>query len=391
MSNILILTNKYSGNSSANGICARNIVNELKKVGHKTYILCYENQCIEDNVYSISNKKNKNNNRIVSIFSFIKSFFVKTIDKKKSLEYQEYTLRMIDEKQIDAVICFFFPLETITVLKSIKNNFPRVKTFIYELDSIGDGIFASYKIRYLAIKNYERWASQYYYYADNVFIMKSHEKYWRRVWGKKYENKLIVSDIPVLLNIIEYDSLKINKQKFSMIYTGELNKKYRSPIYFLKFIDEISMKYNVSVKFYTKGNCENIIKHKTQKSNCIKQCGYVTKDVLDNEIYNSDILISIGNNKSNSVPSKLITYMSYGKPIIHFSKQNNDICETYLNKYKYGLVLSEKMSIRYNLEKFRVFFNNLNNYNIDCSEIIKILEMNTPQYSVNLMNKFIEQ
>lgn len=390
MGNILVLTSKYSGTASANGICARNIVTELRKKGHNVSVLCYENNGSENNVYTI---KKDNLETRMNIFSkakiLIKSFFMPITNHEVEDKYKEYTISLCEKKKIDTVICFFFPIETVTVLNKIKEAFPDILTIIYELDSIGDGIFASSKLRYIATLAYERWETVNYYNADKIIIMKSHEKYWRRVWEKMFEEKLLISDIPVLLKSELASFEKKDNPMITFLYGGVLNKKYRSPKYLLELIHILSNEVQVKMDFYSKGDCEQMIFDYAKKDTFIHQLGYVPQEEIKKAIINADVLVNIGNRISSSVPSKLITYLSYGKPIVHFSSRKDDVCIDYLEKYPLGLVLYECDSIEKNTELLFDFLKKNRNKKVCYWDIESRFKMNTPQYSAEIIDDLV--
>ena len=99
-------------------------------------------------------------------------------------------------------------------------------------------------------------------------------------------------------------------------------------------------------------------------------------------IINADILISIGNNISRSVPSKLI---SYGKPIIHFSSQKKDVCCEYLNKYPLALIIHQNDSLETSCKKIVSFLKESKDKRLDSGFVQKIYPLNVPLYSVILI------
>lgn len=388
MSNYLILTNRYSGKSNANGICSRNIVSELKKEGINVFVLCYENDGYEENLYTIKKEQvSKKSKFINSIILVIKSFFCKIVDYKKAEDYTNYTLKLCVEKSIDTLICFFFPLETVQVLEKVKLYLPNIRTIIYELDSIGDGIFSSSRIRYFANKSYEKWLSNIYRFANHIIIMRSHEEYWRMKWGSIFGNKLLISDIPALISHENSIVIEKNQKTINLLYAGELNKRFRSPLYLLKLMSQLSNYTKINVKFFSKGNCDAMVKKYCRYHKEISFCGFISNELLEKEIIQADCLLSIGNKKSNSVPSKLINYLSFGKPIIHISTQKYDICKKYLDKYELGLVISDKDPIMYNINVLLNFLQNVNNKKVSYAKLSKDFRMNIPKFSADLIRK----
>ena len=112
-------------------------------------------------------------------------------------------------------------------------------------------------------------------------------------------------------------------------------------------------------------------------------------NILEEAIAKADVLVSVGNRVSRSVPSKLITYISYGKPVVHFSSQKGDVCVQYLEKYPLGLVLREWDNAETNANKLYEFVEKNRGKMVDFSEISNPFLMNTPSYSADLIEDII--
>lgn len=384
MSKVLVLTSQYTGIVGASGVCTRNIVEELKNRGNDVIVLCYENGVKEENVYAIpTGVKWRNKGKIHKIISALKSFFFPNSDKDVVKKFTDKAIEICSNNKIDLVLFIYFPLESIGVVKPIKELFPDIVTVIYELDSVGDGVFSSSIRNIVATKNYERWLTGVYNYADAVIIMKSHERYWMKTWGKKFSKKLLIADIPVLRER-NFSKTQISNSVI-MLYGGMLGKKYRSPQYLLLLLEKLATKKNIYMDFYSKGDCEDLINDFSKKNKFVRQHGYVGPKELNYAVCNADVLVSLGNKVSNSIPSKLISYFSYGKPVVHLSSKSDDICREYVNQYPLGLVLDECDSVEDNADKFYDFIEKTKNITESFANVSKSLLMNTPTFSVNLI------
>ena len=142
------------------------------------------------------------------------------------------------------------------------------------------------------------------------------------------------------------------------------------------------------LKFFSQGCEEEILSF--QNSSYVV-CGYVGQKELDEEILNADYLINIGNLVSHSLPSKLITYMSYGKPIIHFCLQEDDVCIEYLEKYPLSLVIKYNESLDSASERIKEFINSTDKKVIDFDDLRKMFKMNCPEYSAKLIIENLEK
>ena len=106
---------------------------------------------------------------------------------------------------------------------------------------------------------------------------------------------------------------------------------------------------------------------------------------MEKIILNTDILVSIGNAVSNSLPSKVIDYIAYGKPIIHFSSQKNDVCKNYFDKYPLALVIDESAPVNHACDLIKEFIAENKGKKVSYDTISKIFYRNEPQYSANMI------
>lgn len=386
MSKVLVLSSYYLGTATANGICAKNIARQLKQNGHEVFVVCYDKGEAEENVYTVSCPATERKRSLVTkIYGRLRAAVTPTLNRSLIREYTTVSLNLCEEKGIDIVVGMFFPFETAPVLQAIKKRFPRIHTVIYELDSVGDGIFSG--SRYQALVNHaiERWSGKQYRYADRVIVMESHEDYWKKTFGKKYGDKLMLADIPVLTEKPLPRLEKSKEEPISFLYGGLIEQAYRSPDHLLDLFEEYSKTEKATLDFFSKGDCEEKIAERAKRVSGIRRNGYVSETALNEAIAKADVLVSIGNRFSRSVPSKLITYLSYGKPVVHISLQKDDVCAHYLEKYPSGLVLYSWDPVKENVEKLRQFTEE-NRYNtIDFTEVAAALVKNDPAYSAHLI------
>jgi len=393
MSHIVVLSSVYLGKASTNGLCAQNIVNALRTLGNDVDIICYEdiNAPMDVSTYTFSEIVSYPHSPKRIRNTLKKCFWIMTYNPKCFLNirkvslYYDTLLRINSEKRIDAVIAMFFPLETAEALRLFKINYPSVCSVIYELDSISDGVAQNYSIQMLLKNSYRKWLHSVYRMVDDIIVMKSHSDYWDRIFGLIFSGKKYIADIPVLL---PRQMRSNNSNALLFVYAGLIDKKYRSPDYLLSVIKALKNKINFSFYFYSKGDCENVISEVARQNSEIRQMGYVPKSELELALETSSILVSIGNSSSKSVPSKLVSYMSYKKPIIHFSSQENDICQEYLNKYPLAIIINQNNSIEESCEQILSFIDKVKNSTIDV-DLEKIFTLNTPDYSAKLINSII--
>jgi len=399
MSNILVLCSGYFGKAAANGLCAREIVKELENEGHRVGVISVGTDditCLSlDGAHEkqIIYKKNKQltvtKNVIVKAWR-LGSLFLHSWRPKHNKDVVRKMTALAKEQcrenAIDAIVCVFFPLEAVLSGYGTKKQFPDAKYIIYELDSVADGIAGGSKWHKPIAFSYKRIMGKVYKKADRVIVMESHGKHWSTEHAKSL-TKMKISDLPVLVDPclpkVEKDGSDI---KF--LYSGALFESFRSPKKLLDTFKLLDVE-NCTLDFYTKG-CETELESARKLDSRITCHGYVDKKELDAAIADADVLVSLGNAVSNSIPSKVITYMTYGKPIIHFSLQEKDVCAGYLEKYPLSLVIKHNEDIAMTKEKIETFVKTARGKTVGLDLIKARLEMNTPSYSANLITQVLD-
>ncbi len=392
MKKFIILSTYCFEKASTNGYCARTLAEELRKQGNQVALVGYgkKTTVIEesdvDGDFVIQHNPEEyavNPSNFEKVKNIIKSLYRPAYDEKLAGKYSEFVCELTKKHSYDAIISFYFPNVCMIAAAKAKKMFPHLKILNYELDSVTDGIKYEGKLAGLQTKANVRWLKKIYKRYDGVIIMKSHEEHVRSVYSDVLGDRLTVTDLPVLQDkIIKKD---LNDDEISFIYAGLLDKRYRSPEVLFNLFSENTRKENWKLHFYSKGNCEKDIEEAVNKDKRIFQHGYVSTEELDKSIENAHILISIGNSQSKSVPSKLITYMSYGKPILHFSLQENDVCEEYLKKYPLALIIKNKENLNEVSSKISEFIDYIQNNKISFENLRDAFPMNLPEYSAKLI------
>ena len=390
---IAILSSYFqNSHATANGLCARNLYNELLCEHNQVKVVCYyaENADNDNNIITVEEKREYRKNaslwsrRINSYYRLLRSFFVPYFDSKLVKQYISELER--SDFLPECIIAMYFPFESIIAAYQYKLKHPEVRIIAYELDSAGDGIANQVGFNQRISNAIEKSLIHYYDGFDRIIVMRSHIEYWK-IKHHKHINIMRTADIPILIRNEHMSTLGIQDYTFySGIYTGLLDTNYRNPLYLIELLNLVNQKSKFfEVHFFSKGNCEDIIKNFSENTNYIFQHGYVDKESLDTELKKAQFLINIGNANSHSLPSKLIDYISSGKPIIHFSQQKDDVCLSYLKRYPNSLILYTDTDIKLNSEKLKSFITTNVGRVINQNYIESTFEENTPAFSVRCM------
>lgn len=399
MRNILILASGYCGKATANGLCARALVSELEKNDVTAFVVSCDSQQLkmeaEGRNVSILRLPPKRirppKNSLVKMWNVLKKILFHTLtpeyDRQTVEKMLEAAKQICDNNEIDAVICMYFPLEAILAGYKLKKAFPNIKYLIYELDSVADGIAGSARWNKSLLISYKRLLKKIYKAVDLTFVLKCHEKHWLKE-NKCFEMKMRLVDLPLLENM-EDECTQDAHDGIKLLYSGALDGSYRSPDSMLRTFEDLE-KLDYRIDFYSKG-CEDDLNAYCKKNKKIICHGYVEKQVLNKAIEEADVLLSIGNKVSNSLPSKIITYMSYGKPIIHFSLQKEDVCQEYFEKYPLALVIEADEDRLCSAKRIEKFIELNCGKRVSFKELCDLLPMNLPSYSIKIMLDSMER
>ncbi len=398
MGKILLITGGRLGIPSANRNCMINVVRALKDLGEEVFLLCRAKE--EDTpeealasfpVYTVEDPEKKAPpsffplRKAINICNRIRSFFRPNMIKPLARNYYTKLIEVCDEQGIDTVVVPFYPPEAVDAIRRLKIHRPHIKTAIYELDSVGDGIWYPSFTNNLTLRAVNRFLKKAYKRVDQIHVLVNHKDYWLNNFGEVAKDKLSFMDIPVLMEPPAVSSLESAPSSSPcFLYSGELSQTYRSPVYLLQLLEALANSTAFTFHFFSKGDCEDMLADASGKITGICQHGYVSTTALNEAVAQADILVNIGNAVSNSVPSKLIFYMSFGKPILHIASNKEDVCNAYLEKYPLALVLEESEDMAVNAKKLSAFIQKVNGKAVGFDEVKALYPMNDPVYSAKL-------
>ena len=142
-------------------------------------------------------------------------------------------------------------------------------------------------------------------------------------------------------------------------------------------------KIGVQIDFYAKGNSIERIQKRSASNPAINYSGYVPKDELETRMKEANFFLNIGNSFSSMLPSKLLTYIMTGKPIIHVQKQEHDVAIPYLKKYGLSLVISERETVEESAYKLVAFLKDNYRKQLSSDYVESVFVENTPQWNVD--------
>ena len=396
---VIFLQNGYDPFPDANSICVQALVNELSFQKKDVKVVCagfkgYEDKFSKDEriihvptskpvLFYMENFWGKLKT-IVCRFAVIPLWPIRFPSKVKN--FYKTVCRIIDnnDSRNITVISVYKPAEMLEVGYRLKKKYPQIRFIIYNLDGINPDIllFKSQLIQRKEIK----WQLNRCRKADLIVQMEPHKNHFLHSDFSKYCNKTVFLDYPLIVD--QKDNINTNTRNsdfpIQLLYAGSFYKGLREPNYLLMWIKKLSLKKSVHLDLYTMNDFIDYLEKESREINSsISRYDYIPPYEMNIKINQADYLVSVGNAKSDMVPSKIFTYMSACKPIIHFVSDDQDSCLYYLNRYPLCLILDERDSVEQNVEKTLRFFDALkNNKALRFSDVEQLFHENTPIHTI---------
>ncbi len=156
--------------------------------------------------------------------------------------------------------------------------------------------------------------------------------------------KTEVAEYPKIQNIREKVlAAPMEADKIHFVYVGSFNETVRPAKFLFRLIDAWENP-NACFHFLGVGWDRDNPYALAGRSNCFFHGSLSWEDALSYEC-SADYLINIGNVVKNQFPSKLLEYISTGKPIIDFSKHHHGLATDCLEKYQNCLIIYEDESV----------------------------------------------
>lgn len=418
---IVVLVGSYYPNFSAVGICARNVVDELKKeatitvISQKTDINEKEDEEYDGynilrtstrlnalRLYSV-NKQNTVSRpfslfwlmliNLIRIFCFLKAILSKVNIKQDQVdEYIKTLVRIGRGRTIDAILCCSFPFESVLAgIQYKKLHDKQVKVIPYLFDNFveRDGLHRTGWNKRMKWNKHLDLIKVALKESDHLFVMHSLRNHFQTYYTEDVE-KITYTEHPLLIETKE-KNYKPNKH-IGLVYTGAFLKHYVEPYFLVDTLREILEKHPINIDFYVMGNCTKYINElASQFPVNVKNHGKVTFERANQAILAADILLCVAEYSGIQMSSKIFTYMSVGKPIILFYNNENDINKRILSKYPLALFIKQKDENAKEVSERIVSFIEVNKNNkLNFSEVCSLYSDAEPQFTAQKILTIIQ-
>jgi hypothetical protein len=292
-------------------------------------------------------------------------------------------LQLIKKNEYIAMISFAGNVDSHIVALKVK-RLRAVKWIAVSFDPLPN---ENYIFKNRALFNFKirRIEKQLFIHADAMTF--PHSLYYLYLKRAEYvTKKLYLLDFPLYKDIennISRRKLGTN-DSVELLYMGSLNKKVRDIEYLFELFSDF---YDKPVTLSVIG--DSVLQNRIDMA--IKNYGYLPHEeaigIARQENY---IGINIGNNNHYSVPSKIFDYISLKLPIISIEVFRNVPTDYYLEKYGNYIKIWQGDSIIHNLEKVRLFINNVHT-NINSMKTDEVFKENSPSYIAKRIDEIMSE
>lgn len=348
------------------------------------------------NVYSIKGTISfeKKRNGIISYWRVhLPMIFTWPIPSMKTVDAYKKMIRELDEaNHYDAIVGTLCPVDVCAACSAFDHF------YLYELDSLINNPMYKEGIKKYFTNRLVRWEKRLFDKAECIIHLNNNRNFYAKDQYAKYADKSCFTDVP---NLIKGNTSESNFDLnvpadgvVRMVYSGALSQSFRSPESLIRIIEELSKSMKIECLFFSRGDCEDILRAAEKRSDgVIKRMGYVSQEELAQYTERADFLLSIGNRlegEDYSLPSKVICYISTGKPIIHING-TNDSAIVYLEQYGLSLNVDTDQPLEETCAQIARFIGESKGKRIPFEKAKKLFPQNTPEYTANLIAERIKR
>ena len=383
--NILIVTHQFVPHQSPRTTRWKLLYDELIESGFNVTVLTGTLQTNEDpNIKYIGNRKasgivknlRTQSNNVQN--SSYKNYLFKLLKKiyrffYKFFAWPDYTMFWIysiwkNRKKIDIdydlIISVSLPFSSHVAAYIINRD--KNKKWIMD---IGD----PFSLKNNAFENNRYLYKSLNYYFENKFYEKAHQVVFTHQESanehKKFfnipENKVIIGNpISSFSQSLFQKSISYNYETkpISVGYFGVLTKGVRSPNEVLRFFH----KTDFELHWYTNPDSIEMIKQNNIDQKYNKFFDMVTRnEALEKMVDSLHCLLSIGNLNPAQLPSKVIEYISTGKPVLHFVEIQDDPVLKIAHEFNNLILINKNSNIADVEEQLSNVFKNVNKFDVE--------------------------
>jgi len=408
---LLFITYDFYPNFSANSFIINNLSQVLIEIGHEVDVLPlkpYSNDLNEEIwndicIHRITNTFDKKQvKEYLHKYQFAAAFQLLFTIFKDRFHHKEYLKRhwsyyplkrfkdILQQRSFDVVINVCYPFEScLPIMQYIEKYQKNFKWIIYMQDPFASNYYYLDKYQKEDLNDFQTKGFQM---ADKIIVTSAIMQEIKTENSKVPLNKFKVLNFPIIKKIrrtLSYDDIVFHRHYVNCVYVGKFNKDTRNPKVLFHMFEMLKREH---IRLHIIGEeKEKWIPYLTEEDSNIFFYGMKSKEVSTNAELNANILINIGNSVSNQLPSKILEYISTGKPIVNLYKVEDCPTLEYTLRYPYCFNIFEPSVDQRTLKKLQYFCIKYRNVNVNYRYIRKRYFDSTVDYvSYEFMNLCME-
>ena len=252
--------------------------------------------------------------------------------------------------EYDALIACCSPFYPILLAAEVADRIPVI---YYKIDPMGSwGDKSGRDAALSTVENEVRWDSV----AMKIMMPDVVYKDYMRLETKENGEKVTIVQFPNVRKLTIDDlQLKIedwrlkNKNQVNLLFVGKFYADIRHPQYLFDLMEKLEgtgiVLHIVGPINYMGFDDEYIKKYFTNKIENIQFHGVVPPAEADALLTQADVLVHVGNNIDTAMPSKILDYISSGKPILNICKIRTCPTIPLMERYPMGMTIFEDEGI----------------------------------------------
>lgn len=262
------------------------------------------------------------------------------------LEARSWLKKHIEEYDVLIACCSpYYPLQLAAEFTH------RIPVIYYKIDPVGAwDDKSSWDAALSTVENEIKWDNE----AMRIIMPDVVYRDYMHLPTKVNGHKAVVAQFPNVRKIVplQHPSKIIeqfDKSNINLLFVGKFYADIRHPQYLFDMMEQLRdtniVLHIVGPLNYMGFDKEYINKYFTNKMSNIRFYGAVPPQEADELLLHADVLVHVGNSIDSLMPSKILDYISSGKPILNICKIRNCPTIPLMERYPIGLTVFEDEAI----------------------------------------------
>lgn len=341
MPKYLFICSDYLSSSDANGICVKNVVNELKKGGKVSVIsesdndgILYESE--QEVIYGVRRtsfssfiKKHGESGLFAAAVRIIRGSIAAinypNVSQGRSEKVYQLANRLVTNGDADIVVCVYRPFESLYAGMRLKKAHTDIRVIGYHLDLLTEPNNTNPCIVAYKKLKANRFIQREIETFDRIILPKSMKRYTDH-------SKLCYADFPLfsLGNEQQASGFAFEKEYVNFAYIGSIDGCNREITYLLRILDGAQKKIGRPIRLNVWGNADQSVQQQIGESDIAQYHGLIDNTFTDDLLNNADFVVNLSNRNTYAmVPSKIFQLFSCRKPVLNIVESEQDAALPY--------------------------------------------------------------